>query len=124
MVDQRWGPRHRAVAFETMLQLPVEQGATRCHVRVVPLNARPVVVITELADNQGLSIDLNFDVVATRVRRLLPAGCEPVWLERWEGRSLAAFVLHDTLIPVVRPPDFRSISRESFDSSERTGVSF
>jgi hypothetical protein len=61
-------------------------------------HGRVVVRITELEDNDGPSISLIFDLIARHVRQLLPRGEEPVWIEHWPGRSIAAFVLHDDLV--------------------------
>jgi hypothetical protein len=58
-----------------------------------------VVIVSELAHNPGLSIERNFGRVAERVRRWVPADCEPVWLEHWPARALAVWVLHDAVAP-------------------------
>ena len=91
-------------ALDLVLTLPAEQGGTRCHVSVRSTSGhRPLVVVTELADNPGHSIALAFDAIARRVRDLLPADAvEPLWLECWPSRALAALLLHDRTVPSVQ----------------------
>ena len=94
----------RVPALDLVLTLPEAEGGTRCHVGVRSTRGRrPLVVVTELADNPGHSISLAFDAISRRVREMLPPGSvEPLWLERWPGRALAALVLHDRTVPSVQ----------------------
>jgi hypothetical protein len=85
------------------LEIEHAYGTTRCHVlaRAHDRSDLAVVCVSELPSNPGPSITVVFGAVANRVRSLLPAGmAEPVWVERWPARALAALLLHDA--PVRR----------------------
>lgn len=82
-----------------LVELAAEDGATRCHVRVFPRPRRPVVLVSELPDNDGLSVALNFERIVRHVERHASVPLSgALWLERWPGRSLAALVLHDEVV--------------------------
>jgi hypothetical protein len=83
--------------FDGEVQLPVEAGGTRCRVTAyLCSDGVPVVVVTELPDNGGVSISLAFDAIAQRVRAGVLRGLrEPVWVERWSDRALAEMVLRE-----------------------------
>lgn len=84
---------------EQVALLPSE-GGTVCHVQCWQgASGFALVVVTELPDNPGLSVSLNFGAVAAAVRARMPAGAQdPLWVESWPGRSLASYLLHDVII--------------------------
>jgi hypothetical protein len=80
---------------------------TRCRVEVwAPADGGPpVAILSELPDNPGLSVTAAFPYVAQQVRALLPADLpEPMWIEHWPERAVAAVLLErpgpgtDTLV--------------------------
>lgn len=85
----------RTPAYDGVLELPPTVGGTRCRVTVYLRDQRtPVVIVSELSDNEGPSVSLAFDVVAQFVRAQLPADSgEPLWVQRWPERALAALIL-------------------------------
>lgn len=74
------------------LELPPEQGGTRCRVEILPGDGRPVVILGEMDDNPGLPVSAAFLQLAAAVRALMPHGPEPLWIEEWRGRALSALV--------------------------------
>jgi hypothetical protein len=51
-------------------------------------------VLSELPDNPGLSVTAAFPFLAQQVRSLLPPQSpEPVWVEHWPERAVAAVLL-------------------------------
>ncbi|MDP9183751.1 MAG: hypothetical protein M3P04_13365 [Actinomycetota bacterium] len=83
--------------LDAVIEVPHAHGLTSCHVLVTCGHppARPVVQITELADNEGPSISMVYELLAARVRELVHLDVEPVWLERWSSRAVASALLHD-----------------------------
>jgi hypothetical protein len=52
-----------------LVELAAEEGATRCHVLVFPRARRPVVLVSELPDNDGLSVARNFERIVGHVEQ-------------------------------------------------------
>ena len=54
----------------------------------------PVAVLSELPGNTGISVSAAFPAVASRIRELLPRSWpEPIWVEHWPQRAVAAVLL-------------------------------
>jgi hypothetical protein len=80
---------------DTEIALAAERGGTRCRVEIFPRPAeeRPVVILTELDDNPGLPLSATVRELAAAVTAaFLPDGADPVWIEAWQGRAVAALV--------------------------------
>lgn len=85
---------------DEQIVLPTSAGGTVFRARAWGSAAgSAVVVVAELPDNPGTSVSLNFEAVASAVRPQLPAYTQEVfWVELWQGRSLAAYVLGEPIV--------------------------
>jgi hypothetical protein len=87
----------RALLTATVsVEIPGCTDITRCRVQILATvgDRPPVAILSEIPTNPGLSVTGAFPFLAQRVRTLLPPdGPEPLWVEHWPERAVAAVLL-------------------------------